>query len=88
VTDVHKVTLQIRPPRGSDPGRVEEAWYCVADGCVVLTDADGKPIGGEKCHLSPGDDARLIACRMLRARRHSSAVSGFNDRLAFPQLKF
>jgi hypothetical protein len=36
-----------------------------------MTDADGKPINGEKQHLNPGDDARLKACRLVRQRRNS-----------------
>jgi len=44
----------------------------VADNSVILTDSDGKPVGSEKRHLNPGDDARLIACRMVRERRRSS----------------
>ena len=61
MTDVHKVTIQIRAPRGTFPGEVAEGYYCVVDGYVVLTDAAGKPINGEKHHLSPGQDARLLA---------------------------
>jgi hypothetical protein len=37
-------------------------------GSLVLTDADGKPIGDGKHHLSPGQDARLVACRLVRAQ--------------------
>ena len=44
----------------------------VADNSVILTDSDGQPVGSEKRHLNPGDDARLIACRMARERRRSS----------------
>jgi hypothetical protein len=40
---VHKVEVQIKAPRGSDPGHVEEAWYVVFENNVILTDQDGKP---------------------------------------------
>ena len=40
---VHKVGVQIKAPRGSDPGHVEEAWYVVFENNVILTDQDGKP---------------------------------------------
>jgi hypothetical protein len=54
----------------------------VVDGCVVMSDADGKPIDSAKHHLGPGQDARLLASRLVRARRRSSAaVRGFNDKI-------
>ena len=62
MNDVHKITIEVAKPRGSFAGRVEIGYYCVADGHVVLTDENGKPIGDAKRHLNPGDDARLIAC--------------------------
>jgi hypothetical protein len=85
MTDVHKVTIQIRAPKGTFPGEVVEGWYCVADGHVVLTDADGKPLGTKR-QLNPGGDARLIACRMVRERRRNSpTLSGFSDRIIYPK---
>jgi hypothetical protein len=89
MNDVHKVTIQVRAPRGSFPGEVVEGYYCVVDNAIVLTDADGKPLGSDKCHLPPGGDARLIACRMVRERRRNSAVvNGFSDRISYPKLKY
>ena len=88
MNDVHKVTVQIRAPKGSFPGEVAIGYYCVVDGYVVLTDADGKPLGTKR-HLSPGGDARLIACRMIRERRrNSTAISGFSDRILYQKLKY
>ena len=67
---------------------VVEGWYCVADGHVVLTDADGKALGTKR-HLNAGDDARLIACRMVRERRRNTpTVSGFSDRLLYQKLRY
>jgi hypothetical protein len=84
--DVHKVTLQVRAPRGTFPGEIAEGWYCVVDGHVVICDQNGKPLGPKR-HLEPGADARLIACRMVRERRRSS-VTGFNDRIHYPPLRY
>jgi len=87
--EVKKVTIQVRAPRGRFPGEIAEGYHCVVDNSVVLTDADGKPIGDEKRHLNPGDDARLIACQMVRERRRSSsALHGFNDKLNYPKLRY
>jgi hypothetical protein len=67
---------------------VVEGWYCVADGHVVLTDADGKALGTKR-HLNAGDDARLIACRMVgERRRNSPTVSEFSDRLIYQKLRY
>ena len=86
--EVKKLIIQVRAPRGTFPGEVVEGWYCVVDNTVVLTDADGKPLGTKR-HLSPGGDARLIACRMIRERRrNSTAISGFSDRILYQKLKY
>jgi hypothetical protein len=86
MSEVHKITIQTRAPRGRDPGKVAEGWYVVTDGCVVLTDQDGKPTGDSKRYLDPGGDARLIACRLLRGRQSSGSASGFNHKIAYPRL--
>ena len=89
MNDVHKITIQIRPPRGSFPGEIAEGWYCIADGDVVLTDEKGKPLGDQKRHLNPGDDARLIACRMLRGRRSSQrSISEWSSPISYPKAKY
>ena len=87
MTDVHMVTLQVRAPRGTFPGEVAIGYYCVVDNAVVLTDADGKPLGSDKRHLQPGDDARLIACRMVRNRGRAS-VTGFNRPIVYPKTYY
>jgi hypothetical protein len=84
MNDVHKLTLQVRAPKGHFPGEVVEGWYCVADNYVVLTDAAGKPTGTKR-ELNPGGDARLIACRLIRQRRDSSSHRGFSDRINYPK---
>ena len=45
--EVHKITIQTQPPKGSFPGRVEVGYYVVADQSVILTDEKGHPIGGD-----------------------------------------
>jgi hypothetical protein len=89
MSDVHKLTIQVRAPKGIFPGEVVEGWYCVVDSAVALTDQDGKPVDNEKHHLAPGQDARLLACRLVRERRRiGAAVRGFNDRLVYSKLKY
>jgi hypothetical protein len=90
MNDIHKVSIQVRAPKGTTfPGEVAEGYYCVADGAVVLTDEHGKPTGDAKHHLGPGQDARGIACMLVRRRqRNGKRVRGFNDKLVYPKTKF
>jgi len=41
-------------------------------------------LGGSKHHFSPGDDPRLIACRLVRQRRRG----GFHNKIACPKLNY
>jgi hypothetical protein len=86
MNDVHKVTIQVRAPKGNFPGEVAEGWYCIVDNAVVMTDADGKPIDAEKHPLASGQDPRLLACRLLRRRR--TGPRGFNDKIEYPKLRY
>jgi hypothetical protein len=89
MTDVHKLTLQTRPPRGSFHGAVEIGYYCVADGHVVLCDKDGRPTGDGKRALNEGGDARLIAVAMMKSRRRNSGTpTGWNDKLQYPRVRY
>jgi hypothetical protein len=90
MTDVHKVTVQIRAPKGSFHGEVAEGWYVVFENNVILTDREGKPIAGvPKHYVGPDGDAKVIACMMVRNNRKGRAsVSGFNRRIAYPKLHY
>jgi len=84
--EVKKLTIQVRAPRGSDPGEVAIGYYCVVDGYVVLTDADGKRLGSDKRYIGSGD-AHLIACRMVRNRKGRASAS-FNRPVSYPPLRY
>jgi len=90
MTDVHKITLQVRAPRGSFHGRVEIGYWCVADNFVVLCDENGRPTGDGKRLLNEGGDPKVIATAMLKSSRRygNSRPSGFNDRLVYQKLKY
>ncbi len=86
--DVHKITLQTKRPAGSFPGAVEHGHYVVADGFVVLTDADGQPTSDKRL-LNPGGDPKLIAMAMIKARRRNSGSPvGFNDKLLYKRIRY
>jgi hypothetical protein len=41
---IHKVTAQIRYPKGNDPGQVTFGYYIINNGVMQMTDSDGQPI--------------------------------------------
>ena len=86
------ITIQIRRPArdGSDPGAIEEGWYTVTDGVVRLCYGDGDPIRGEEstAKLKPGETAKEVAVRMLRAKFCAEAKSAVERPLRYPALRF
>src|SRR5215471_14370352 len=83
--EVKKVRIQIRAPRGNFGGEIVEAWYCVVDGFLVMTDANGRPVDSEKHPLGPRDDPHIVAHRLLRQRRRGSGPAGWNDPIRYPR---
>jgi len=83
---INKLTLQISAPRGSFPGKVDIGYWCVADRHVVLCNENGRPIGDQKRLIGPGDDPRLLAVAMMKARRRNN--SSFNDPIVYPKLRY
>jgi len=89
MSEVHRIVIQTRAPRGKDPGKVAEGFYCVVDGYVILTDEAGKPTGDSKHYLDSDGDARLIACRILRRRQNASGSSGsFAGPIRYPKIGY
>jgi hypothetical protein len=82
MSGVHKLTLQVRAPRGNFPGQVDISYWCIADQHVVLCNENGRPIGAEKRLIGPGDDPRLLAVAMMKRRRSSN----FSDHISYPKL--
>jgi hypothetical protein len=86
--EVHKITIETQRPRGSFPGRVEEGYYVFVEGSVVLTDEQGRPIGGDgtKRYIGLDGHHRNVACTMLRQRTRSMARSrSFNRPIQYPK---
>lgn len=87
--EVRKVTIQIKAPRGTYGGEVAIGHYCVVEGAVVLTGESGKPTGADRRSVLPGEDAHLIACRMVRSsRKVQASVAGFNRPLIYPKMRY
>jgi hypothetical protein len=74
------IWIETRRPRGGDPGAIEECWFVVNDACVQLTDREGNKVRGEFVSrpIGPGETAREVAVRMLRARLRSRPAKPFN----------
>jgi len=86
------VYIQIRAPRGQDPGRVVEGHYNVVGDTVVLVDRAGKAIAsddqGYSRKLSPGDHPKQIAAQLLRTHHNAArggSPRGFGDKITYPK---
>jgi hypothetical protein len=63
----------------------------------MLTDRKGNPAGDETGRkfthkLTPGEDARAIACKLTKelrlALRGNSALAGFEGKINYPKVKY
>lgn len=98
MTDVQQVIVQIRAPKGTDPGRVVCGHFTIKDGLLTMTDPNGVPaedgIGKRYRHkLMPGEDARHVACRLtkklrLALRGSAAPVNGFDSPISYPKAKY
>lgn len=75
--EVHKITIQLQRPSGKFPGRVETGHYVFVEGSVILTDEQGRPIGGNgtKQHIGLDGHHRNVASMLLRQWTRSIAGS-------------
>jgi hypothetical protein len=64
-----------------DPGQIAEALWSVDEGCVVLTDLDGRHISGRA--LLPGQDPLAVARALLR---EAEEPESFNRPISYPKL--
>jgi hypothetical protein len=97
MSEVVKVTVQIKPPKGEFPGQVVYGYYTLQDGVVTLTDPAGKPAGDETGRkyshkLRPEEDSRAVACRLtkelrLALRGNSAPVNGFEGKIQYPKIR-
>jgi hypothetical protein len=70
------VVIQVRAPRGADPGRVIEGHYNIVGDTVILVDQSGKPLTSEdqkfSRKLNAGDNAKQIAAQLLRLHHRAA----------------
>ena len=97
MSEVKKVMVQLREPRGSDPGAVVLGFYIVKDNTVIMTDADGNEAGLETGRrfthrLQESEDARSWACKMTKELRlafqgsDGGSVHGFSGPIQYPKF--
>jgi hypothetical protein len=85
--------VQMLAPISSYPyGKVEEGWYKMEDGHVVLTDRTGKPRSDKKDRIIKqliprGESPRKIAARLIKANM-PSRNNDFNRRIEYPKLVY
>jgi hypothetical protein len=87
--DIRKVVVQTARPRGDFAGAVEEGFYTVEDGKVLLIDSKGTPIDKFKFSrtLKPGQEAHSIAAMMLRQWKRPKGYD-FNRPLRYPRIAY
>jgi hypothetical protein len=59
--------VQTAPPSDGQPDAIDESHYIVEDGTVILSDAIGNPLFGERYQrkLRPEDDEMAVARQLL-----------------------
>jgi hypothetical protein len=85
------IHITLRRPRKDDPtdgGVIEEGWF--VDDAVQLTDRDGNKVNGEFVTrpIGPGETAREVAVRMLRARVNRRPAKPFNRPIRYPTMRY
>lgn len=87
--DIRKVRIETARPRGDYPGAVEEGFYTVEDGKVMLVDSKGTAIDKFKFSrtLRAGQDAQAVAAIMLRQWKRPKGYD-FNRPLRYPRMAY
>jgi hypothetical protein len=89
------VFIQIRAPRGQDPGRVLEGHYNIVGETVVLVDRSGKALTSDdqkySRKLTRGENPKQIAAQLLRVHHNAArgnSPRGFGDRILYQKLRY
>ena len=82
MSDIHKLTIQTRRPRGDDPG-VVNSLLVVSGDSVWLCDEDGVKTG-DRQGLRPALDPKVAAINLLRGKV-GKRKSDFNRPLRYPK---
>jgi len=86
--------IQIRAPKGNDPGKVLERHFKVIGDTVFLVDESGKVLAsdGEKFSrkLNEGDNPKQVASQLLRQHYNATRTGprDFNRPISYPPLKY
>jgi len=85
----HKqVTVQVRGPRGDDPGQISYGYYTIEGDLLIMTDGE-KPVrrmNGDLVtrRLKPGDDPDAVARLLTKDfRRHIHGDTDFDRPLNY-----
>ena len=81
--------IQLRERRGGDPGAIDQGWFIIKDGFVILTDEHDKPLfdaaGRYEMKLAKGDNPKDIAAVLLRQwRAENRSGDDFRRPLKYP----
>jgi len=77
----HRIVVTTEPATATSPGAIAEGTYTIAGDKIRVKNDRGKLVG--TAEFVPGEDAALIARRILRRGR---AQSDFHQPLRYPPL--
>jgi hypothetical protein len=93
--EIFQVGIQIRGPKGDDPGQISRGHYHVTDGVLTLVDPKGNVAQDDNgkiysAKLAPNDDPQIIAGRLTKQLRDAlrgkgAPPSGFSRPLDYPK---
>jgi hypothetical protein len=95
MSEIFQINVQVRRPKGDDPGQVALGAYTIENGVLVMVQPTGEPVrnptNGEKFthRLRDGDNSVAIAGQLTLEIRQTllgkGAVAGFNRQIYYPR---
>jgi hypothetical protein len=95
MSEIFQTHVQVRAPRGDDPGQIVKGAYTVEGGVLTMVQPDGSPVrnptNGERFthKLRDGDNAPGIAGQLTLEIRQAllgkGTVTGFNRQIDYPK---
>jgi hypothetical protein len=95
--EVHQVFVEVKPPKGDDPGQVCLGYYTLVDDLITMTDGKGiaaqddsgktytAKLDGEYPSTVAGRLTRKLRDALLGKTKDGAPPSGFNAPLSYPK---
>lgn len=83
---VQETLIQVREPRGTDPGQVETVYFVVNDGVLSITDERGVRDGSLKAFTLRESDNPIAIAKALVRDKMRDRFSGFSRPLFYEKF--